>query len=93
MVLQAVRATAAWRLHEEGADQETVVSELERWALLPRARARSPSSSFSIRRGGPTSPATSRVTSLPKVVDDDPSRFARLLNEQLVPDDLVGAQA
>ncbi len=39
VVLQAVRATAAWRLHQEGVAPEEVVSELSRWALLPRPRA------------------------------------------------------
>jgi hypothetical protein len=94
VVLQAVRATAAWRLHEEGADQETVVSELERWALLPRARA-AKSVEFLLH---PTWRAyiTCYVEGYElcrRFVDDDPARFSRLLNEQLVPEDLAEAKA
>ena len=85
-------ATAAWRLHQEGADPETVVSELERWTLLPRARA------AKVGRV-PASPDVARVHHLlrrgiravPTFVDDDPRRFSRLLNEQLVPEDLIQA--
>ena len=90
VVLQAVRATAAWRLHQEGVDPETVVSELARWALLPRARAEK-SVEFLLH---PTWRAyiTCYVEGYELCrgfVDDDPTRFSRLLNEQLVPADLV----
>ena len=37
--LDAVRANAAWLLHADGRPVEDVVAYLERWALLPRARA------------------------------------------------------
>jgi hypothetical protein len=92
VVLQAVRATAAWRLHEEGADPEVVVAELSRWALLPRARA-AKSVEFLLH---PTWRAyiTCYVEGYELCrgfVEDDPSRFSRLLNEQLVPEDLVKA--
>jgi hypothetical protein len=90
LVLQAVRATAAWRLHQEGVDPETVVSELARWALLPRARAEK-SVEFLLH---PTWRAyiTCYVEGYElcrAFVDEDPTRFSRLLNEHLVPADLV----
>jgi hypothetical protein len=92
IVLTAVRATAAWHLHEEGADPETVIAELERWALLPRARA-AKQVEFLMH---PTWRAyiTCYVEGYElcrAFVGDDPSRFSRLLNEQLVPEDLVPA--
>lgn len=89
VVLQAVRATSAWRLHQEGADPEEVVSDLARWALLPRARAEK-AVEFLLH---PTWRAyiTCYVEGYElcrNFVNGDPSRFARLIGEQLVPDDL-----
>ncbi len=88
--LGAVRANAAWRLHAEGADPETVVAEVARWALLPRARA-AKAVEFLLH---PTWRAyiTCYVDGLRlcrRFVAGDPIRFAELLSEQLVPADLA----
>ena len=92
LVLSRVRATAAWRLHAEGADREVVVDELSRWALLPRARAEK-AVEFLLH---PTWRAyiTCYVEGYElcrQFVGDDPRRFGRLISEQLVPDDLKAA--
>ena len=88
--LGAVRANAAWRLHAEGADPEVVVGEVARWALLPRARA-AKAVEFLLH---PTWRAyiTCYVDGLRLCrgfVGGDPARFAELLSEQLVPEDLA----
>jgi hypothetical protein len=88
--LSAVRANAAWRLHAEGADPETVVDEVARWALLPRARA-AKAVEFLLH---PTWRAyiTCYVDGLRlcrRFVAGDPTRFGELLSEQLVPADLA----
>jgi hypothetical protein len=90
VVLQAVRATAAWRLHAEGAEPEDVVDEVSRWALLPRARAEK-AVEFLLH---PTWRAyiTCYVEGYElcrTFVGDDPNRFSRLLTEQLIPEDLL----
>ena len=90
--LGAVRGNAAWRLHVDGADPDTVVDEVARWALLPRARA-AKAVEFLLH---PTWRAyiSCYVEGLPlcrRFVGGDPTRFARLLTEQLVPADLVAA--
>ncbi len=90
--LGAVRGNAAWLLHAEGADPETVVAYLARWSLLPPARAEK-AVEFLLH---PTWRAyiSCYVEGLPLVrrfVDGDPARFARLLTEQLVPADLEAA--
>jgi hypothetical protein len=92
VVLQAVRATAAWRLHQEGVAPDEVVSELSRWALLPRPRAEK-AVEFLIH---PTWRAyiTCYVEGYElcrTFVGTDPGRFARLISEQLVPADLQAA--
>lgn len=92
VALQSVRATAAWRLHAQGADPEVVTDELARWALLPRKRAEK-SIEFLLH---PTWRAyiTCYVEGYElckNFVGDDPSRFGRLLHEQLTPQDLVAA--
>jgi len=89
-VLGAVRGNAAWRLHAEGADPDTVTDEVARWGLLPRARA-AKAVEFLLH---PTWRAyvTCYVEGLPlcrRFVAGDPERFARLLSEQLVPADLA----
>ncbi|MFZ0666248.1 MAG: hypothetical protein WAM97_10860 [Acidimicrobiales bacterium] len=91
-LLSSVRATAAWRLHAEGVEPEQVVSELERWALLSHARAEK-AVEFLLH---PTWRAyiTCYVEGYAlcrKFVGGDPTRFARLLNEQLIPADLAEA--
>ncbi|MGH9102757.1 MAG: DUF885 domain-containing protein, partial [Acidimicrobiales bacterium] len=88
--LQGVRGNAALRLHEDGADPETVVDEMCRWALLPRPRA-AKSVEFLL---DPTWRAyiTCYVEGLPlcrRFVEGRSERFARLVSEQLVPADLA----
>lgn len=88
--LGGVRANAAFRLHEDGADPDVVVDEVARWGLLPRPRAEK-AVSFLL---DPTWRAyiTCYVEGLPlcrSFVGGDPARFERLLSEQLVPEDLV----
>jgi hypothetical protein len=90
--LGAVRANAAWRLHAEGADPETVVAEVARWGLLPRARA-AKAVEFLLH---PTWRAyvTCYVEGLRlcrRFVAGTPARFDQLLSEQLVPADLAAA--
>ncbi len=90
--LGAVRANAAWRLHAEGADPETVVAEVARWGLLPRARA-AKAVEFLLH---PTWRAyvTCYVDGLRlcrRFVAGTPTRFDQLLSEQLVPADLAVA--
>lgn len=89
-VLGAARASAAFRLHEDGADPEEVIGELARWALLPRARA-AKAVEFLM---DPTwrSYITCYVEGLRlcrAFVGGSPARFARLVTEQLAPSDLV----
>ena len=88
--LGAVRANAAFRLHEDGADPEVVVNEVERLALLPPERAKK-SVEFLL---DPTwrSYITCYVEGLPlcrRFVDGRPERFERLITEQCVPADLA----
>ena len=88
--LGAVRANAAWRLHAEGADPDTVVDEVARWALLPPARA-AKAVEFLLH---PTWRAyiTCYVDGLRlcrRFVAGDPARFGELLSDQLVPADLA----
>lgn len=88
--LAAVRANAAWLLHEEGRPVDEVVAYLERWALLPKVRAEKAVEFL-------TDPLwrsyiSCYVEGLPlcrRFVDGDPARFERLLSEQLVPADLA----
>jgi hypothetical protein len=90
--LDAVRANAAWLLHADGIAVDDVVAYVERWGLQPRARA-TKSVEF-------LTSATWRayiscyVEGLPlcrAYVAGDPTRFATLLTEQLVPADLAAA--
>ena len=85
--LGAVRQNAAFRLHEDGADPETVGAEVARWGLLAPDRA-AKSVEFLVH---PTWRAylTCYVEGLPlcrNFVAGDPVRFERLLSEQLTPD-------
>ena len=87
--LQAVRANAAWLLHQEGRPADEVVAYVERWSLLPRARAEKAVEFLT----DPTWRAyiSCYVEGLPlcrRFVDGDPAQFERLLTEQLVPQDL-----
>ena len=88
--LGGVRANAAWRLHAEGADPDTVIDEVARWGLLPRARA-AKAVEFLLH---PTWRAyiTCYVDGLRlcrRFVSGAPARFSELLSEQLVPADLA----
>ncbi len=88
--LGAVRQNAAFRLHEDGADPDTVIDEVARWGLLPRDRARKAVEFLT----HPTWRAylTCYVEGLPlcrAFVGGDPGRFERLLSEQLTPDQLL----
>ncbi len=91
-ILGAVRGNAAWRHYVDGAAPDVVVDEVARWALLPPARAVK-AVEFLLH---PTWRAyiSCYVEGLPlcrRFVGGDPTRFARLLSEQLVPADLVAA--
>ncbi|MGH9067432.1 MAG: DUF885 domain-containing protein, partial [Acidimicrobiales bacterium] len=88
-VLSNVRANAAFRLHEDGADPDVVVDEVARWSLTTRARAEKAVAFLT----DPTWRAyiTCYVEGLPRCrrfVAGVPERFARLVSEQLVPADL-----
>jgi hypothetical protein len=85
--LGAVRQNAAFRLHEDGADPETVRAEVAQWGLLSPDRA-AKAVEFLVH---PTWRAylTCYVEGLPlcrDFVGGDPVRFERLLSEQLTPD-------
>ena len=82
--LQAVRATAAFRLHEDGADPDAVADEVARFGLPPEARAEK-TVEFLL---DPVWRAyiSCYVEGLPlcrRFVAGDPARFARLVTEQL----------
>jgi hypothetical protein len=88
--LGAVRTNAAFRLHEDGADPDTVIDEVARWGLLPRDRA-AKAVKFMTH---PTWRAylTCYVEGFPlcrAFTAGDPARFDRLLSEQLTPRDLA----
>jgi hypothetical protein len=87
--LQAVRANAAFRLHEDGASPEVVAKEIAYFGLLPPVRAEK-AIEFLM---DPTwrSYISCYVEGLPlcrRFVAGRPEKFARLITEQLVPDDL-----
>ena len=88
--LDAVRANAAWLLHQDGIDTDEVIAYIERWALLPRQRAVKAVEFLT----SPTwrSYISCYVEGLPLCrtwVGGDPERFAVLLSEQMIPADLV----
>lgn len=87
--LDAVRANAAWLLHQDGRPVDEVIAYLERWSLLPRARATKAVAFLT----DPTWRAyiSCYVEGYPlcrSFTDGEPRNFARLLDEQLVPADL-----
>ncbi len=87
--LAGVRGNAALRLHAEGADPETVIDDMARWAMLPRARA-AKAVEFLMH---PTWRAyifcyIEGLRLCRQFVGGDASRFSRLLTEQLTPADL-----
>ena len=90
--LDAVRANAAWLLHADGAPVDDVVAYLERWGLQPHARA-AKSVEFLTSQTW-RAYISCYVEGLPlcrRYVGGDPTRFATLLTEQLVPADLAAA--
>jgi hypothetical protein len=87
--LGAVRTNAAFRLHEDGADPDTVIDEVARWGLLSHDRAAKAVEFLT----HPTWRAylTCYVEGFPlcrAFTAGDPERFDRLLSEQLTPGDL-----
>lgn len=87
-----VRGNVALLLHEDGADVDDAVAYLERWSMLPRARAEKSVQFLT----DPTWRAymTCYVEGLPlcrAFVAGDPARFERLITEQLTPDQLQPA--
>jgi len=88
--LGAVRTNAAFRLHEDDADVDTVIEEIARWGLLSRDRAAKAVEFLT----HPTWRAylTCYVEGFPlcrAFTAGDPARFDRLLSEQLTPADLA----
>jgi hypothetical protein len=85
--LGAVRQNAAFRLHEDGADPALVTDEVARWGLLSWDRA-AKAVEFLVHPTWRTY-LTCYVEGLPlcrSFVNGDPTRFDRLLSEQLTPD-------
>ena len=88
--LDAVRANAAWLLHADQRPIDEVVAYVERWGLLPHGRAEKAVEFLT----SPTWRAyiSCYVEGYPLCRDfvaGDPTRFATLLTEQIVPADLV----
>jgi hypothetical protein len=88
--LDGVRANAAFRLWEDKADPEVVAAELAHWGLTTLKRAQK-QVEFLLH---PTWRAyiSCYVEGLPlcrAFVAGDPARFARLVTEQLTPQDLI----
>jgi hypothetical protein len=85
-----VRGNVALMLHEEGAGLDDAIAYMERWSLLPRKRAEKAVEFLT----DPTWRAymTCYVEGLPlcrSFVNGDPTRFERLITEQLTPDMLA----
>jgi hypothetical protein len=90
--LDAVRANGAWLLHADGVAADDVVAYLERWALLPHARAAKAVEFLTSETW--RAYISCYVEGLPlcrAYVAGEPTRFATLLTEQLVPADLAAA--
>ena len=90
--LSWVRSNAAILLHDEGVPADDVVAYLERWSLLPRARAEKALAFMT----DPTWRAyshcyTEGLRLCRGFVDGDPVRFERLITEQVLPADLTAA--
>lgn len=93
-VLGAVRGNAAVALHDKGRPIEEVIAYLARWGMMSEARATKAAEFLA--------DATWRayvycyidgLRVCRNFVDGDPARFARLINEQLIPADLITAAA
>lgn len=90
--LSRVRGNVALLLHEQGVDIDDAVAYAERWALLPRNRAEKLVEFLTDETW--RAYMTCYVEGLPlcrAFVAGDPSRFERLVSEQLTPDQLVPA--
>jgi hypothetical protein len=90
--LGSVRQNAAFLLHEDGQGADEVSAYVQRWSLLPKARADKAVQFLT----DPTWRAyiSCYVEGLPlcrAFVAGDPARFERLLTEPLLPADLVAA--
>lgn len=87
--LSGVRANAALRLHVEGAEADSVIDDVARWAVIPRARA-AKMVEFLMH---PTWRAyifcyIEGLRLCRAFVSGQPSRFERLITEQLTPADI-----
>jgi len=87
--LSGVRANAALRLHVEGADVDSVIDDIARWAILPRARA-AKGVEFLVH---PTWRAyifcyTEGLRLCRQYCSGQAARFERLITEQLTPADI-----
>jgi hypothetical protein len=90
--ISGVRANAALLLHEDGADVDDVVAYLERWALLPHARAQKSIEFLTDTTWRAYSTCYDEGLPLCRsFVGGDPARFERLISEQLTPDQLTAA--
>ena len=84
-----VRSNAAILLHEQGTPHDDVVAYLERWALLPNARATKAVSFLTDPTWRAYSHCYTEGLRLCRAwVDGDPTRFERLVTDQLLPSDL-----
>jgi hypothetical protein len=88
--LSWVRSNAAIHLHDGGWPVEDVVAYLERWALLPRNRADKAVQFLTDETWRAYSHCYTEGLRLCRAyVAGDPSRFERLITEQVLPDDLA----
>ena len=88
--LGGVRANAAFRLWEDQADPDVVTDEVARWGLTTRARAAKQVEFLLLPKW--RAYISCYVEGLPlcrAFVGGDPTRFARLVTEQLTPQDLL----
>ncbi|MGD0439685.1 MAG: DUF885 domain-containing protein [Acidimicrobiales bacterium] len=92
--LGGVRANAAFRLWEDGADPDTVIDEVARFELTSRARAQK-AVEFLLHPiwRAYISCYVEGLALCRAFVGGDPGRFARLVTEQLTPRDLIDAPA
>jgi hypothetical protein len=90
--LSWVRSNAAIGLHDDGWPVEAAVAYLERWALLPANRAAKAVSFLTDATWRAYSHCyTEGLRLCRSYVAGEPSRFERLITEQMLPEDLVTA--
>ncbi len=90
--LNHVRGNVAFLLHEEGASADEAIAYAERWGLVNRNRAEKMLEFLTDETW--RAYITCYLEGLPlcrSFAAGDPARFARLLNEQLLPADLAPA--